>query len=288
MENAMATEAYGAEALQADAEACYELVAARTYLYALIHKVLGGEPTPELLAAIGSESMVQAASALASEDETLGNFAAFARSVGDGAEEEAFLEEAREEYTRFFEGPAEPPAYPWEGPYLTHEATVFQPSTLAVRAAYADFGLQVRRLKRVPDDHVAIMAMFMATLSERTGAALRAGDFTEAHSLVASMYRFSQGHMAPWLPEYAAQSLRVKKAVLYPQVIHALRSLVQLDGVFLGEMLAWLDEVGSEQARLLAGKIVTPQSATLDESAAKLRDLRLRGLEDNELIAIER
>ncbi len=167
MGETMAVEAYGEEALRADAEACYELAAARAYLYTLFHKVLGGEPTTELLAAIGSEATAQAVGELAREDDTLASFAAFAGGVGDRAEDAAFVEEAQEEFARFFEGPAEPPAYPWEGPYLTRETMVFQPNTLAVRAAYADYGLQVRRLKHIPDDHVSIMAAFMADLSER-------------------------------------------------------------------------------------------------------------------------
>lgn len=288
MGEAMAVEAYGEEALRADAGACYELAAARAYLYTLFHKVLGGEPTPEVLAAIGSEATTQAVGELAREDGTLASFATFASGVGAKAADAAFVEETREEFARFFEGPAEPPAYPWEGPYLTRETTVFQPSTLAVRAAYAGYGLQVRRLKHVPDDHVSIMATFMANLSKRAEAALRAGDFDQAHDLVAAMYRFSQEHMATWLPEYAAQSLHVTKAVLYPQVIHALRSFVQLDGVFLGETLAWLDEVGPRLLSEVAGDVVTARAAALDDATTKLHGLRLRGLEDNELIASPR
>ena len=288
MGETMAVEAYGEAALRADAEACYELAVARAYLYTLFHKVLGGEPTTELLAAIGSEATAQAVGELAREDDTLASFAAFAGGVGDRAEDAAFVEEAQEEFARFFEGPAEPPAYPWEGPYLTRETMVFQPNTLAVRAAYADYGLQVRRLKHIPDDHVSIMAAFMADLSERAEAALRAGDFDQGHDLVAAMYRFSQEHMATWLPEYAAQSLHVTKAVLYPQVIHALRSLVQLDGVFLGETLAWLDEVGPRRLSEVTDDAVTVKAAALDDATAKLHGLRLRGLEDNELIASPR
>lgn len=286
MEATMAAETSANEALLADAQALCQLMAARAYLYTLLHKALGGEPAPELLAVIGGDAAQGALAQLAAEDDTLASLEAFARGLAAKADDPAFLEDARSEFARFFQGPAEPPAYPWEGPYLTHETTVFQPSTLAVRAAYADAGLQVRKLKRVPDDHAAIMAAFMGILSERALTAVRAGDFAEAHGLVEAMYRFSQQHMANWLPEYAEQSLHVAKAVLYPQMIHGLRSLVALDGVFLGEALAWLDELGPEGLySVAAGDGLADADA--DAALKALLALDLRGLDDNELVATE-
>lgn len=286
METTMTAETSANEALLADAQALCQLMAARAYLYTLFHKALGGEPSPELLAVIGGDAAQGALAQLVAEDDTLASLASFARTVADKADDAVFLEEARAEFARFFQGPAEPPAYPWEGPYLSHEATVFQPSTLVVRAAYADEGLQVRKLKHVPDDHASIMASFMGILSERALAAVQAGDFAEAHRLVEAMYRFSQQHMANWLPEYAEQSLHVAKAVLYPQMIHGLRSLAALDGVFLGEALAWLDELGPEGlAALAAGDALADAEAAT--ALVQLQALNLRGLDDNELVSAE-
>lgn len=284
METTMTAEASANEELLADAQACGQLIAARAYLYTLLHKVLGGEPTAELLAVISGDTVQEALSELAAEDDTLSNFAAFSRSLGAKAEDTLFLEKAREEFARFFQGPAEPPAYPWEGPYLSHETTVFQPSTLKVRAAYAGEGLQVRKLRHVPDDHVSLMSAFMAALSARALSALEAGNFGDLHRKMESMYRFSQEHMATWLPDYAAQSLHVANAVMYPQMIHGLRSLVALDAVFLGETLAWLDEVGPNGLDVLNGSL--SDGLPVIDALIALQGITLRGIEDNELVPL--
>lgn len=264
--------------------ACEAVLLARAYAWELLHKVFGGEPTGELLSLIGSDTTSDVLDELAQHNATLANLRDFAARVGEKSLDASFTEEVREEFARFFQGPAEPPAFPWAGPYLTHESTIFQPSTLAVRRAYAKAGLQVKRYQHVPDDHVSIMAAFMATLSRRALEALQAGNREAACALLKSQQAFVRDHLATWLPEYAELSLRVKKAVLYPQFIQGAKALAEVDEAFLSEALAWLEEMDDE--RLQAASSGENPFAETVMALDGLAALVLPGIEDNELVEI--
>lgn len=267
---------------------CEAVLLARTYAWELLHKLFGGEPTGELLSIVGSEETINVFDELAEHNLTLTNLRDFIARVGEKSVDAAFAEAVRDEYARFFEGPAEPPAFPWEGPYITHEPTIFQPSTLAVRQAYRDAGLQVRRYQRVPDDHIALMAAFMAELGHRTLAALKTGNKAATQSLLTQQYNFSRDHMANWLPEYAELSLRVKKATLYPQFIQGARALAEADNTFLPEAFVWLDELDNERLSAAAADVVADENpfAPVEAALEHITTLTLPGLEDNELAAI--
>lgn len=267
---------------------CEAVLLARTYAWELFHKLFGGEPTGELLSIVGSEETINVLDELAEHNSTLTNLRDFVARVGEKSVDTAFAEDVRDEYARFFEGPAEPPAFPWEGPYLTHEPTIFQPSTLAVRKAYDEAGLRVKRYQRVPDDHVALMAAYMAELGRRTLASLKTGDKDAAQSLLTQQYHFSRDHMANWLPEYAELSLRVKKATLYPQFIQGARALAEADNAFLPEAFAWLDELDSERLATAAAVVAAEENpfAPIEAALEHVTMLILPGLEDNELAVI--
>lgn len=270
----------------ADVQACEALLFAEGYLYELLHKLFGGQPSAELLALAGSATTADVLEELEEGSDTLANLRAFAARVGAKACDPAYLEAVHEEFGRFFQGPAAPPAFPWEAPYLTHEPTVFQPSTLEVRAAYGAQGLQVRRFKRVPDDHIALMCAFMAVLSRRALDALRSGDREALRVLLADQHRFAEQHLASWLPEYASDALHVKEAVLYPQFIQGARAVVEQQLKATGPLLAFIDE--SDPASWAAScQGAAGALAKAEAVYQQLASLELTGLEDNELVAVD-
>lgn len=276
------------------------LLVSRTYLYTLFHKVFGGEPSADLLAIAGHSVTVDVIDEYSEKSETLAHLKEFSARIGLKADDVSFLEEAREEFARFFEGPADCVAFPWEGPYLTNEATVFQPNVLSVREAYRKQGLQVKRFERVPDDHASIMCAFMGTLAQRTLGAFREGDIARMKSLLLDQYAFLESHMATWLPRYAELSLKVKKAYMYPQLIQGLAAFSALDRTFVAEALAWAEEKGGCLAEMacekasdvldggLRGRAFAQPAifSEVDNVFDKLKGLRLYGLEDNELVSI--
>lgn len=85
------------------------------------------------------------------------------------------LERARAAFNWCFMGIGTKVA-PWESVYVTGERLIMQPSTLAVREAYAEAGFAARNKGSEPDDHIATECDFMAKMAERAIGALAAGD----------------------------------------------------------------------------------------------------------------
>ncbi len=268
------------------------LLACRAYLYTLFHKLFGGEPTEELMEALGSPLSVDVFDEYAAGDEAMAGVEQFLlklrEACEDGGNAGALLEAAKTEYTRLFIGPGELIAYPWESPYVSKQASVCQESTLAVRAAYRADGLEPRRLLRVPDDHVSLMCAFMAQGADRTADLLAAGSFRQAAVLLREQERFLNAHMVGWLPEYARMARRSKTAVLYPQMIEAASVFVKLDTTFLSEAAFWLE--GLPEAAFPKGCAASAEAAGPIEHVRtethRIADMKLFGLEDNELVAV--
>ena len=267
-----------AEGARADALSVHALLIARTYMYTLFHKALGGEPAPELVAYLTSDVTLDVVDEYA-QDETMRGLQEFLRSLGE-ADAAQTVDAAHDEYTRTFVGPAVLPALPLESPYVTHDAAVFQENTLAVRACYRTHGLLPKRYLKLPDDHVALMCDFMAHLSNDALTSFEAADADALAQQLIEQQVFVAGHMANWLPEYALGLRRSKTAVLYPQLAEALAAFVRLDADFAVNTLEWL---GGE-AHQFGAKEDEPQAfIQVKETCAQLRVLRLFGLEDNEL-----
>lgn len=265
------------------------LVLARGYVYELFHKLTGGTPTPGLLDALASPEAADSLEEFMAGDETLAKMRSFMDLAGEklGSPESrpAFCEAAKDEYVRLYVGPAQLPALPTEGAYVGHEAVLFSPSTLKVRAAFAESGYEAARLGHVPDDHVSLMCDFMARMSERSLDALRSSRWEEFSDLLLKQGAFCAGHMLNWLPDFARLQARVKDPVLYPQVSAAISQLAKVDVVFLERACSWVRE-NTQQAdvRPEFSDAVRPTSFDALENAwAALRALRLQGLEECEL-----
>lgn len=257
------------------------LLVSRAYLYTLFHKAFGGEPDPRLMAVLGSPVTEDVLDEYAAESETLARLKAFCRAVGERADDRDFLEEARDEFNRFFVGPADLVALPWESTHVGNETMVFQSSTLAVREAYRTQGIEAVCVPHMPDDHVSIMCAFLAELARRTLAAFRAGDGARVAELLAAQRSFLCEHMSTWLPEYAQHALRVREAHLYPQLAQGIAAFVELDGRFVDQAMQWVEEVETGPFEL------SYDSATyfrqVDVALEELAALKLRGIEDNEI-----
>lgn len=264
------------------------LLLGRCYLYELFHKSLGGEPNAQLLRILASQVSIDTVDEYAYADETMAKLEAFLCALEAKTDDARYLEGVASEYVRLFEGPADLPAYPWEAPYISHEATVFQKSTLVIRDAYRACGLQVKHFRRVPDDHIAIMCAFMAHGAKAALEALRGCRFDDLRECLVDQYRFAHEHMSTWLPEYASLALSAGSANLYPQLIKGLEAFVQLDETFVAETLAWLEDSSREKlVRAAEAPGRKPLSFdAVEEALGELCDLRLVGLEDNELVAV--
>lgn len=262
------------------------LLFARAYLYTLFHKILGGVPTAELLECLECEATVDVIDEYAEECPAMAGLVGLIRSMS-ASDPDGLLDGARDEYTRVFVGPAALPASPYESPYLgSHDMAVFQESTLAVRRVYREHGLRPKRIQRVPDDHVSLMAAYMAIQAKAALEAFRSSDFAGAAGSLRDQGAFAEGHMANWIPVFAKavrNSRAAESAVMYPQMIEALGAFAAADVTFTVEASYWLEglEVGVSPSNVMAVILAKAQGAF-----DRLEGVRLVGLEENELVRI--
>jgi putative dimethyl sulfoxide reductase chaperone len=102
------------------------------------------------------------------------------------------------DYTRLFLGPDKLLAAPWESVYVTKERLTFQEQTLAVRAWYKRFGLEVEKLHQEPDDHIGLEVLFLSKLAELGAQALDAGDQEKFEEFLNAQRDFLQQHLGAW------------------------------------------------------------------------------------------
>ena len=197
---------------------------------------------------------------------------------------------------RLFIGPGTLPTLPWESPYRTNEPSVFQEGTLAVRALYRAHGVEPKLVQRVPDDHVSLLCAFAARQADAALEAFRAGDMMRSAALLREQQAFASEHLAGWLPAYAKRARRSRTAVLYPQMIEALCAFSVLDAAFAGEGACWMEAADGADGNggvdgdwgAVPGSPEAEALAMWDAARARLATLRPRGIEENELVSIER
>lgn len=279
-----------------DAVSLEAVLVARVYMYTMFHKVFGGAPTRELLVAIGSQSAIDVVDEYADCSETLSRLRDFLMRLPELARDPAFMWDVEAEYTRHFVGPDAPGALPWESPYLSHETSLFQSSTLNVRKSYAEQGFAARKLNQVPDDHLSLMCCFMAHMAGRALEAFRAiavdggiGRFSAFEASIKSQGAFVHAHLNSWLATFARESCTVRDgkespACLYPQMAKSVAEFAQIDEGFLAETLVWIEEVADTPDSVCKSEEEREaRFAVVERAIDSLRELRLFGLEDNEL-----
>lgn len=180
------------------------LLLSRTYLYTLFHKLFGGTPDAAVVACVLSETTRDVVEEYAGDDPSMKGLGRFLENLGECVDGAVLTEQARDEYTRLFIGPGELPCQPMESPYRTKDAAVFQENTLAVRAIFREHGLQLARLMRIPDDHIATMCGFMAHEAERSLAELRAGNVGALAVSLRGEEAFVRDHMLTWVDDSPA------------------------------------------------------------------------------------
>lgn len=264
------------------------LLLSRAYLHALFHKLLGAAPDAEVLDALLSGATADVVDEYAADDESMRGLGRFLAGLTAREDRAGLLDAARDEYTRLFVGPGALPAPTWESPYLSREMTLFQESTLAVRAIYRAHGLQPKRMQRVPDDHAALLCGFMAQRATVALAAFRMGGVTALSVELRNELAFLNGHMNTWLMAFAKGLRASRTAVLYPQLVEALAAFCAVDATFLVEAAYWAESrSGGEGGPIGTLSADSPEAAAfaaVDDALASLKAARPFGIEDYELV----
>ena len=223
-------------------EAAELLLCNRLFLYSLLHKLFGREPDEELLNILTEEHTGEAFALLSEEEkDIMDRTEIFLKEVREEKQNPAFLEEAKDEYTRLFIGPASLVAPPWESVYGQKDAMLFQESTLEVRNTYRQFGLLPEGYPRVADDSLALELHFMALLAQRSLDAFYAGKNEELAADLNGSADFLKKHLLVWVPKFLERMKGAKSNILYPQMCLVLDEFLRKDAGTVQEILKALE-----------------------------------------------
>lgn len=266
------------------------LLLSRQYLYGLFHKLFGGTPDEDVLAAVLSDTTAEVVDEFTGDNASMQGLGRFLQDLRDCVDRSVLVDSARDEYTRLFIGPAALPAPVTESPYRSGDATEFQENTLEVRRLYREQGLQLMRLMRIPDDHVATLCGFMERLAGQAVADLRAGRVEALGQSLREQESFVNEHLVSWLDDFARATRRSKTTVLYPQMIEALAAFAANDATLLSEAALWAEGTAAEEPVVAGGLGAVPGSAEarafaeVADALQALDRLRPYGIEDHELV----
>ena len=217
-------------------EVVLTLMAGRAYVFSLLHKMLGAEPTKTLMDAVSSEESMQAVALFESEDsdaaKKLGNVLLACRGM-----DEERLDRVREEYTRLFIGPDKLIAAPWESVYTTKERALFQESTLDVRGWFRRFGYVAGGYPNYPDDHISLMMDFLARTSQMADEQLALGEVKACAAILGDQAEFERVHMLNWLYNYAKDMQLSASNFFYPQLAVAIAEFIAYDQQVIEEIV---------------------------------------------------
>ena len=219
-------------------EAAEVLLCNRLFLYSLLHKLFGREPDEELLNILTDEHTGEAFALLSEEEkDIMDRTAAFLKEIREEKQNPAFLEEAKDEYTRLFIGPVSLVAPPWESVYGQKDAMLFQESTLEVRNTYRQFGLIPEGYPHVADDSLALELHFMALLAQRSLDAFYAGKYEDLAADLTGSEEFLDKHLLVWIPKFLERMKSARSNILYPQMCLVLDEFLRKDAGTVREIL---------------------------------------------------
>lgn len=211
----------------------------RSYWYATLHGVFGGEPTIGLLAAIDNQPFGEMLDLCADSD---GDAFSLLKEVVLALDTSAAsIDALKSEYTVLFVGPAKLAAPPWESVYVGQENRLLQESTLAVRYAYAEFGYLPKECRKVADDHIALMMDFMAHMARRSRNEFAEGSTEALLKLLSAQSAFIDEHLLNWVPAYATALSGAGTSPFYPRFADAALAFFRKDRTGLDEILAMLE-----------------------------------------------
>lgn len=209
------------------------LLSARAYVFSVLHRLLGSEPTKELLDAVSSEDSLAALALFERDSEAaaaLKNVLASCRDLD--------VDAASNEYTRLFLGPDKLIAPPWESCYTAKERALFQESTLHVRSWYQQYSYVPAGYPSHPDDHISLMMHFLALTTERAKACLEQDLLCGYKSLLEGQKLFEKNHILNWMDAYCADMDGSETKLLYPQLVRAMAAFVAYDQQAISELMA--------------------------------------------------
>ena len=175
---------------------------ARAFVYGLLSSIFKGKPDAEFLTQFKDKEMdiIQRYLLKSNNDKVKYGLEVIAKCLDQITTD--YYHDLGEEYAFLFLGPTMK-APPWESVYRTKGGIVFGQSTLAVREAYREFDLVIKKKNLEPDDNLAIELGFMCYLCEQAAEAIGNQAWKTFEDILSAQQRFLTEHLNIWVGKFS-------------------------------------------------------------------------------------
>lgn len=139
-------------------------------------------------------------------------------------------------------------ATPFESVFTSELGLMMQEARDGVYKMYCEQHIQPQADLHVPEDHVSFEFEFLATVIERTNAALLASDFDRARDLAQTVSDFHAQHQLNWVDDLCDAVLDVAETRFYRGVSKVTRGFVHIETDVIADELDMLQELAGEKA----------------------------------------
>ena len=139
-------------------------------------------------------------------------------------------------------------ATPFESVFTSELGLMMQEARDGVYKMYCEQHIQPQADLHVPEDHVSFEFEFLATVIERTNAALLASDFDRARGLAQTVSNFHAQHQLNWVDDLCDAVLDVAETRFYRGVSKVTRGFVHMETDVIADELDVLQELAGEKA----------------------------------------
>ena len=139
-------------------------------------------------------------------------------------------------------------ATPFESVFTSQLGLMMQEARDDVYKMYCEQGIQPQADLHVPEDHVSFEFEFLATVIERTNAALLTGDFARAQALAETVSDFHRLHQLNWIDDLCDAVLDVAETRFYRGVAKVTRGFVHMETEVVADELEVLQGLADKQA----------------------------------------
>lgn len=139
-------------------------------------------------------------------------------------------------------------ATPYESVFTSELGLMMQEARDEVYKMYCEQHIQPEASLQMPEDHVSFEFEFLATVVERTNAALLTGDLERAHGLAQTAHVFHREHQLSWIDDLCDAVLDVAETRFYRGVSKVTRGFVHMETEVIADELEVLGELASGRA----------------------------------------
>lgn len=139
-------------------------------------------------------------------------------------------------------------ATPYESVFTSELGLMMQDARDAVYKMYCEQHIQPQADLHMPEDHISFEFEFLATVIERTNAALLENNLDRACELAETAGKFHQEHQLNWIDDLCDAVLDVAETRFYRGVAKATRGFVHMDTEVIADELDALQELAGKKA----------------------------------------